>query len=174
MNEQTEIKDGISDTPDEKAAEFAALQQMANEPAPGAPVTEPEPEQPAIPLAVQISAALGMVVNMAKPMFPSLERIYTAEVLEQVGISLQPVCDKHGWLQEGIGGKYGEELIALVVVAPLAYATYIGVRGDIDARKPRKPDAQLQSTFAPPAMEAAAPDVQPGAKTVTAGTVVPA
>ena len=155
----------------EQAQEFASLNALAGDQViPGAPVEEEKPE--GIPLSVQISGLLGMAVNIAGPMFPSLATIYTPEVIQAVGAALEPVCNKHGWLQDGIDSKWGEEIAALCVVGPIAYATYMGIQSDIAARTPSKPPEQLGGTFAAPVLEAIAPTTQAGSNTVTVGALI--
>jgi hypothetical protein len=157
----------------EQAAAFASLQARADaQHVPGQ--AEPEPEAPSVPLADQISGMLGMLVGVVTPMFPSLALIYTPEAVEQVGVALQPLCEKHGWFEDGISGKYGEEVMALIVVGPLAYATYAGISSDIAARKPQKTIAAIDGPITPSSapVAARAGDGNPGA--VTVGEVIPA
>lgn len=119
----------------EQASELAALQRMAAAETQTDSAQETAPEPNAVPLAVEISSFLTMIVGFAKPMFPSLGHIYTEETINQVGKALEPVCVKRGWLAGGIGGAYAEEVMAVCMVAPLAFATYGGIQADIAARK---------------------------------------
>lgn len=156
----------------EQAAELAALQGMAaaGDAQSDAP-QENTQESQKIALAAEISGLLTMFVGMTKPIFPSLGIIYTEEVIKTVGESLEPVCVKHGWLSGGIGGAYGEELLAICVVGPLAFATYNGMKSDIEAKKPQKkieavPDMPLGQQTGP-----TADDKSP--LTVEIGKVIP-
>lgn len=172
MSEAIDQKSEVPEINGEQAAELAAIHALAaDQVIPGAPVPEPEPEQE--PLAVQISGMLTMLVAMSAPIFPSLKAIYTEEAIEKVGIALEPVCNKHGWLQDGIGGKYGEEMMALVIVGPLAYATYAGISNDIASRKPQKEIKPLAGpeNMVSAAVERPSGESNPGA--VTIGAVIP-
>jgi hypothetical protein len=166
MSQEKEVIDDISD---EEKQDWAALQAKADSapPVPGAP--EPEPEPVVIPLAQEIAAMLKMISGVAAPMFPTVGKIYTDEVCGAIGGVVAPVCEKHGWLQEGIGGKWGEEIMCLVVVAPIAWATVEAAKQDAAARR--------QEGKAEPAaarLEAArVPTETPGAKTVSCGAPIP-
>lgn len=159
----------------EQLSAFASLQAKAEgQIVPGDPVEEIEEVAPPVPLAEQISGMLAMIVGVAGPMFPSLQLIYTPEAIERVGVAMQPLCEKHNWLQDGIAGKYGEELMALMVVGPLAYATYTGISNDVASRKPQKQIKPLDSPVSPigGAAEKREGDSNPGA--LTMGAVIPA
>ena len=134
MKPDTDIEQGASE---EQAADFAALQRMADDAprAPGDP--EPEPEPVRLSLDQEIAGMLQMIAGVLQPVLPSVAKIYSPEVCGAVGGAVAPVCIKHGWLQGGIGGKYGEEIMMLVVVAPLAWATMEATKTDIAARKPQ-------------------------------------
>lgn len=118
----------------EQAADLAALQAAAVEgqTAPGTPGAE-APVAPA--LEKELAGLLLMVSAMLKPALPSVAAIYTQETCEAVGLHVANVCNKHGWLQGGIGGKYGEEIMCLAVVGPIAWATVEAAKTDIQARK---------------------------------------
>lgn len=130
-----------------------------------------EPDVKQIALAAEIGGLLVMMAGVASPMFPSLEQIYTPEVCEKVGNALEPVCIKHGWLQGGIGGEYKEEIMALCVMAPLAFATYKGIQGDIAAKQPAK---QIEAAAMPLGQHVGpTPDGREDRLTVTIGKVEP-
>lgn len=124
----------------EQAQDLAALQEFAN----GAPIVPGSPEaieaekianRPK--LADEIAGAVSLFVSIAGPMFPSLKTIYTDETTQAAAAAIAAVCDKHGWIQGGIMGEWGEEISALIVCGPLAVATYHGIKGDIAAREQR-------------------------------------
>lgn len=150
----------------EQAADLAALESMAGEGA------QPVGEVAAVPevpdLAGELGGAITMAVGMLGPMFPSVQGIYTPEVITAVSGSVAAVCEKHGWLQDGLMGRYGEEIACVAVVGPVAFATYKGIQADIAARKPAQPVA------APGELEFKAPVVagNPGAKTVSVGAAI--
>lgn len=87
--------------------------------------------------AQQIHMVLSLAVPMLVPMFPSLEAIYTDEQNMIVGAALAPVLTKYGITLGGLSDK--PEIAALLVIGPLALATYKGVKADIAARTPQLP-----------------------------------
>lgn len=92
--------------------------------------------QPAPPdLAGEITGLVLAFVGIAKPILPSLGRVYTEETTAAAAGAVAAVCSKHGWLQGGVMGDYGEEVAAAVVLVPLCIATVQGVKGDIAENK---------------------------------------
>lgn len=167
--EQTDIGQEISG---EAAADLRALQRMADEdpnelPDPDAPPPAPLPP----PLDQELAGMLLMLSKVVAPAFPSIAAIYTEEACGAAGAAVAGVCDKYGWLQGGVGGEYGPELMCLFVVGPLAFATYGAVQGDIEARRPkqRAPGADGQPTKIEPVAGAYR---APGADTVTVGAPI--
>jgi hypothetical protein len=148
----------------EQAAELAALNAAANAAEPVQP-GEAQPAQQGPTLEQEITAMLTMVAGMVKPALPSVAGLYPPVVCETIGKTLGAVCDKHGWLQSGIGGKYGEEIMCLVILGPLAWATVEAAKTDIAARAPKKPDES--AAVVTPAIPSAASDDT--AKTVRFG-----
>jgi hypothetical protein len=156
----------------EAAADLRALERMAdadpNElPDPDAPPPAPVPP----PLDQELAGMLMMLSKVVAPAFPSIAAIYTDEACGAAGAAVAGVCDKYGWLQGGIGGEYGPELMCLFVVGPLAFATYGAVQGDIEARraKQRPVDANGQPAKIEPVAGAYR---APGADTVTVGAPI--
>lgn len=163
-----EVEKAITST--EQAADFAALQMAANEadagPVPG------QPEAVAVPdLAEELGGLIKVAVATLSPMFPSLKRTYTPEVSEAAAGAIAAVCNKHGWMQGGMFGEYGEEIACLAIVGPLAFTTYQGIKGDMAEAKAReKPPEQIGG----PDFSAPAPVAAVGSKTVTFGAPAPA
>jgi hypothetical protein len=157
----------------EQSADLAALVQAAgeNEPAPGAG----EQAAPQMTIGQELAAAITMAASMLRPALPSVAALYTPEVAAGVGEAIGAVCTKHGWLQGGVMGRWGEEIMCLAIVGPLAYATFEAGRTDIAALKQKakiqKPDA---GALAAPSLTAAEPPAAPGQKTVQIGAAVPA
>jgi hypothetical protein len=145
----------------EQGADLAALMKSAGEgaPAPGEPETAPEPIRP--DLQTEIAGLLKVAVATLGPLFPSIKDIYTDQTIGAASGAVAAVCEKRGWLQGGLMGEWAEEITALAVVGPLAFATYQGVKADIAAREPKKESA-------PAALAAPADDAKPG---VVFGTV---
>lgn len=144
----------------EQAADLAALQAGAQEGA-----AQPATAQPAAPQFNLEDDIAGMMVAalavLSKPL-PSLAEIYTEPVIAAASEAVARVCNKRGWLQNGFG-QYSEEIAAGMILLPLAYATYSGVKGDIKRAKIKAGKADTPG--------AAEPVDSP--KTVVAGTVIP-
>lgn len=125
----------------EQAADLAALQFAAA----GAPlpVTVTATEQaPKIDLAAELAGLMALTVGTIGPMFPSLRTIYTDDTMQAASAAIASVCNKHGWMQDGVGGRFGEEIAAAFVLGPLAWATYAGIKGDLAAMaRDKKPEA---------------------------------
>lgn len=175
MQVDTEKQDTGPVLPSEAQAELRALELAAAEdpndqPPPPDPNAPPPPPAPP-PLDAELAGLLLMMSKVVAPAFPSVAAIYTEETCGAVGMAVAGVCDKYGWLQGGVGGEYGPELMCLCVVGPIAFATYGAVQGDIAARraKERPKDAQGQPVKeSPPAGAYRAP----GSDTVTIGAPV--
>lgn len=176
MDTRSEAPEQVQEMSAEQSADLNALKYSAQQSTQAMQELqagqEPEPEPQGPTLAEEVSGMLTLLVGMLGPIFPSLAAIYTEQVIQSVGVAVQPVCDKHGWLQGGIGGKYGEEIMALVVLAPLTYATYSGITADIAARVPTAPEKQHSGLLGAPKMEAVAPAINANSNTVTIGAVV--
>lgn len=103
--------------------------------------------------AQQVHMMLSVAIPMLTPMFPSLEAIYTDHQNQIVAAALAPVMTKYGINLGGMSDK--PEIAALIVLGPLAFATYKGVQGDLAARKAQLPKGApgnpQQATPAPPA-----------------------
>ena len=126
----------------EQAADLQRLQQAATE-GQAAPLAEGQEEPaPAVDLAGELSALTLAFVAMASPLLPSLAVIYTPDTTQAAASAVAAVCEKHGWLQDGIAQGYGEEVAAAVVLVPLAIATAQGVKHDLaELERKNKPQA---------------------------------
>lgn len=166
---------GQDDTAAEEAAHLQRLQQGAAEAddASGPHLADvgEDPPAPAVNLEAEIAALAKVAVAMLGPMFPSLREVYTPETIEAAASVTAPLCRKHGWLPNGIGGKYAEEIAAAAVLAPLAYATYRGITHDL-AEAQRKKAGQGEATPLPD-LSAQAPEAPAAPKTVTFGAPIP-
>lgn len=131
-----EVERAITST--EQAADFAALQAAANEGggAPGAPA---EPVEHVPDLGQEIKGLATVAVATLGPMFPSLKTIYTPQVIEAAAQAIAGVCNKHGWMQGGMMGEWGEEIACIAIVGPLAWQTHQGIKADMAAREKDKP-----------------------------------
>lgn len=146
----------------EQASDLAALQAAAQggdvPPADVATTTPPRD------LAAEVSGLVGLAVATLGPLFPSLRTIYTPQVTDAAAASIAALCHKHGWCQDGVMGRWGEEIACLAVIAQLSWQTVQGIKADIKARQPAPAEA-------PPALDLSAPvpATPAGSKTVTFG-----
>jgi len=155
----------------EADADWAALERIADADPNALPdPNAPEPAPLAAPLNEEIAGLVLMLSKVAGPAFPSLATIYTEETCGAVGAAVAGVCDKYGWLQGGVGGEYGPEIMFLCVVGPLAFTTHNAVQADIEARraKERAKNPNGLATKEPPPGAYRAP----GSDTVTIGAPV--
>lgn len=125
-------------TEPEQAADLAALQAAAAS-TETAPDAIDQAEAPRMDLAQEIAGLATVAVATLGPMFPSLKTIYTPEVTEAAAQAIAAVCNKHGWMQGGMMGKWGEEIACVAIVGPLALQTLQGVKADLAAREKEKP-----------------------------------
>lgn len=158
----------------EQAADLAALRAAAvPEAVPGQAVEE----QTGPDLAGELAAGVTIFVGILGPIYPSLRSIYTPDATAAAAGAVAAVCNKHGWLQGGMMGKWGEEIACLAVVGPLAFATVQGIKADTEARQEKKqpatePGALLDLTEPSASTSSQAPGA--GQKTVTFGGGAPA
>lgn len=139
--------DGAGDAP--LSGEFAALAHIADgldgqaHASSGEGIMQAQQEEMALDQtqqnAQQIHMVLSLAVPILSPMFPSLAEIYTDHQNQIVGAALAPVLTKYGITLGGMTDK--PEIAALIVLAPLALATYKGVKSDIEARNAQLPKA---------------------------------
>ena len=120
---------------DMMAAKAAALDAAAQQQATPIQLGQPIDTGNMAMLSTEIDSLLQMVVSVLTPALPSLREIYTSEVTQTLAETTARVCVKHGWLQDGIGGKYAEEIALAAVALPIALATYSGIKGDIAKMK---------------------------------------
>lgn len=150
---------GLAEASAEQDADLAALKAMATgEPGQAVAVVE---EEKGPTLQEEIAGAMGMVVSILGPIFPSLKTIYTPEAMGAASGAIAGVCDKHGWLGGGLMGRYGEEIACLAIVGPLGFATWQGVRADLaEMAKKRPVDAVEKKDGAD--LTAPLPVIEPG------------
>jgi hypothetical protein len=159
----------------EQAADFAALQATAND-APPVPGSEEEAQQQRPDLGTEIAGLITVAVATLGPVFPSLRETYTPEITQAAAGAIAAVCNKHGWMQGGMLGEWGEEIACLVIVGPLAFSTVQGIKSDL-AKKAPPPKTREQITA--PGVDlnadraAPGPGQSVGSKTVSFGAVVP-
>lgn len=142
---------------DDQAAEFAALQAGAVEAAPGAPGAPDV--APDISLASEFVGIAGALLAVMGPIFPSVKKLYTDDVTQAAAASLAAVCVKHGWLSGGLMGEYAEEMTALMVCGPLAFATVQAAKSDLADKSTQAPGAAQVAPGASVVDDPAAPKV---------------
>jgi hypothetical protein len=124
---------------EEQKADLATLNMQASEQTAqdiAADQQKAEHEQSQIlSLQQELEGFIDFAVKMIKPIFPSLDGIYTPEVINGLSVSGASLCAKHGWMTGGLMKEWGEEIGFLVIALPVGYATYNGVKGDIAARQ---------------------------------------
>lgn len=157
------MSDSTTNNP-EQAADLAALQATAaSEAAPGAPGAPGEAEAAGPDLAQEIAGLVSVAVATLGPLFPSLRETYTPEVTQAAAQAVAAVCRKHGWMQGGMMGEWGEEIACAAIVGPLAFQTYQGIQTDMAARAPAKKPERI----AGPDLSAEPPPTTAGQKTVS-------
>lgn len=135
---------------DNQAADFAALEATAADldaGAPGAP--EPEPEAPPVDLAGELSGLIAVAVGIAAPMYPTVAAIYTEGTIAAAAGAVARVCQKHGWLQAGVAGKWSEEIAAAAILIPLGMATANAIRADNAARQAEEKKKRVSDGWRP-------------------------
>lgn len=108
------------------------------------PVSVSVPERAGLSLADELAGYVLLAVPIIQPMLPSVAAIYTPEVTKAAAAAVAAVCEKYGWLQGGMGSKYQEEIAAVVILGPLAFATIKAGKADMAAlkKKPEKPELE--------------------------------
>jgi len=93
---------------------------------------------------------------MFSPLFPSLANVYTPQSCDALASAAIPVMAKHGWSVSGLLGNYAEEVALLAVAAPMALATYGGIKADIASAKSKAKakDEEASEQIAKTAVEA--------------------
>lgn len=81
-----------------------------------------------------VEMILATAVPLLSTMYPSLAEVYTPAACTAVAASLGPVLAKYNINLKEWGGKYQEEIGALFVCGPIAWATVQGIKADIAAR----------------------------------------
>lgn len=154
----------------EQRADFAALQAQAAG-APPVPGAEPQPQETGPDLAQELAGLITVAAVTLKPLFPSLEATYTPEVTKAAAGAVAAVCNKHGWMQGGMMGEWGEEVACLAIVGPLAFSTYQGISADLQARAEANRKPQALGHQGGPDLSAPAPQAAAGSNTVSFGAV---
>lgn len=149
------------------AAQAGMLDGELSASGPEAMVAQAEAEQ-AMQQQNQNTGQVRMILALAVPvlgkLYPSIETIYTDPACDQIAATLGPVLTKYGIDLGDLGGKWGEEIAAIMVCGPIAFATYKGIQADIAARNPQPPKAVASNVNFQPVNK-----VTPVQETVTLG-----
>lgn len=117
-----------------------------------------------VSLAEENQKGVAMILDIAVPilgkLYPSLVGVYTQEACGAVAASLGVVLAKYNVNLAEWGGAYKEEIGALFVCGPIAWATVQGVKADILARE--APKAIEQGKPAAPPKQAPGAALKPG------------
>lgn len=85
------------------------------------------------------AAEFGIILMMARtvlaPLYPSLERVYTDGVIQNLSQAAAPVMQKYGVTSGGVLEKFGPEITLAVVAVPVALETVKAIRHDNEQRK---------------------------------------
>lgn len=73
--------------------------------------------------------------------------------MQALSESIARVCNKHGWLVDGIGGKWGEEIALAAIALPVGFSTYKAVTQDLSVLKAKAQAKEKTQADAPPAAE---------------------
>lgn len=96
-------------------------------------------------LAAEIAGMVQVAVSVLSPALPSLSTIYTEQTTGAASAAVARVCAKHGWLGDGLFGRYGEEIAAAAILIPLGLQTYSAVQGDIERARRKAEAAELEA-----------------------------
>jgi hypothetical protein len=133
----------------EQAADLMRLQLAAAEPnAAVQAMADAEAAQAEAAQAAQVDEntnAVRLGLDVAIPflcrLYPSLADVYTDETRGAVAMTVGPVLTKYGVHLGDVGGRYREEIAMVAVCAPIAMATYQGIKADVEAREKQVPKA---------------------------------
>lgn len=157
----------------EQAADFAALQAAANEASAGPPVAGEAAQVPNLDLAHELEGLIKVAVATLAPIFPSLRETYTPEVTTAAAGAIAAVCNKHGWMQGGMFGEWGEEIACAAIVGPLALTTYQGIAQDMARAKAQAKQREAERISAPAAPVSVTDTGPTPSKGVTIGVPMP-
>lgn len=147
----------------EQAADLAALTAAASGGEVKATDTATDGGQLQPQLAEELAGMIAMAVATLAPMFPSLKKTYTQEVTATAAGAIAAVCNKHGWMQGGMFGEFGEEVACIAIVGPLAFSTYTGIRADLQAMAKENEKLEAPSKDASPTVSDASKGIVIGA-----------
>lgn len=143
----------------EQAADLAALEAMAAG-VPGRPSDAPAPpvQDAGRPeLQAELAALFMLAAQTVATVYPSVKDTLNQQATDTLAAVWAAVCNKHGWMQSGIGGEYAEEIAAAAVTLPLGFALYAGIKSDIAARGKNSKESAPATAAIESLADAAAP-----------------
>lgn len=102
----------------------------------------------------QVRMIMDLAIPLLGTLYPSLPAIYTEAQRGLIAASLGPVLTKYDISLSDWGSAYKEEIGALMVCGPVAWATVQGIKADIFSRAEKSPKAIVLSA-APAAVDGA-------------------
>jgi hypothetical protein len=134
---------------DEQAADLRRLELSAGEPdveqQQAAELQAQDEAQQVAAAADKNTASVALMLALAVPflgkLYPCIIDIYTDEAQAAMAGTLGPVLTKHHINLGDLGGEYKEEIAAVIVCGPIAWATYTGIKADIASRAQQVPKA---------------------------------
>lgn len=117
-----------------QAAAVDAELQVATAP----PEPTPDPNQPPpAPVPTPAQEAEGLVVfivGILKPLYPSLDGIYTPDVCAKLGAAIAPVMAKYNFSVGAWFDKWKEEFNLVIVAGPILMQTLAAIKAENEAR----------------------------------------
>lgn len=131
--------------PDILAAAAADAAQGTPAAQPGA---DPAAAPPVAPKDHKAEAAdlLKFASGLLFPLYPSLAKVYTPEIIDRLSCAAGPLLEKYGVNLESMFGRWGPEIGFAIVAVPLIAPTVEAIRAD---------RAALKAAAEPPKAEAA-------------------
>lgn len=104
--------------------------------------------QAATTSADELRALLGVVKAIVSPMSPTIERVWTDQVLDTVAPAASAVMDKYGMTLGGLE-RWGPEIALAIAVIPPVVATVQGMKMEAEDRRRARIEAQRASRVIP-------------------------
>lgn len=134
MSETVQEQGGAAALDDGREASAAALQALAQ----GGSDAGAGPGVPdGVPIDAEAEArdVINFGVALFVPLYPSLEGVYSKEVIGRLAAVSVPLMQKYDISLGGIFEKWGPEINFAIVAVPLTQATVAAVRQDKAARQ---------------------------------------
>ncbi len=93
----------------------------------------------------QVRMIMDLAIPLLGTLYPSLPPIYTEAKRGLIAAALGPVLTKYDISLSDWGSAYKEEIGALMICGPVAWATVQGIKADIASRAEKSPKAAVLS-----------------------------